>query len=722
MKLDKGFRVFVTVVFAVVFAVSPAAFAAYPVSAAKPELTFPSIDSDSKVTSDVNGVKISFESDQEGTIIYYGECVSDTIEAKKGKNDITFKNVPEGEYDEGDCKIRIFNNSGDISDTIDVPEFTVDKTSPKLSLAEGIDSPLSTAPVVKLALSEDADKLEYDGVCDSSTTTATAGTVSLTLRKASDKSDLPSGTYSDCTVVAMDEAGNKSSEFRIPEFELILAGDVFINQTGVVEDPTGDLADEGARVITVFTSHAGELYSTTPTACLPHPNKLDKGYTKIHLSLDDVNFSAGSGCDLRFDVELGGTTQSATLVVGAGTAAKLPNLSAAADGVDPDITESTADLVTQDNGSTVGFRFTSDEGGTWRIQTSGTCSDTIDAAGVVPLNNIVVPGSNTVIFETATGGIADGTYGQTGAECDIQITDLTGNSTTINMPEFTINDNKGPNVTITKGPVSPVTSAGAAGGDVVVRFTSDEFIATANIIEAKVDLDGDCFDTDENPNWAFADLGISNSLATPTTDIVTTARSTDMSVYNTLTLTGVSNGTYSNCQVRFEDAAGNRSNTLNIPSFTVGQSGPELTDASFSAGTVKNPVTLEFESDKSGTFNFTDATGAVDSDSPCRLDGKVENLPLKSGDSVIVVDNMDTGAATCYITGFDSEGRASSPLAFGPFTVGEDDDPDIKSSGVVDPNTLTYKFTSETGGDITYDGFCSSTTTRAVKGGKYYSI
>ncbi|MCA9386822.1 hypothetical protein KC669_02185 [Candidatus Dojkabacteria bacterium] len=727
MDKSKRFSTVLTLVLTVMMAVTPAFVMSVSVSADAPELSFADIPGDS-VTSDPNGITMTFESDQAGYIIYRGQCVSDTIEAVEGENSVTFKSVPENVYAEGDCNIHVFNEEGEISDALAVPAFTVDATAPKLSLTSVIDTPTTdSTPDVGIFLSEAADELTYEGECDSAATSATAGATTLTLRSADLEGAFESGTYTGCKVVAVDEAGNSSDALTIPSFEVILTSEIYIIQTGVaLPSASGSsystFADDSTRVVSLNVSHAGEIYAdATSDECYPYPNTVTPGINKIMLTLDDLKYDDGTAdCILEYRVATGaGDVSAASIATAPITIANLPDLSAGTGTPDsnaPDIEEATATLVTQANGSSVGFTFTVDEGGTWAIVDdagAGTCA--VALTGLTPENNLVHPGVNTIVVQAADAGLANGTYGDGTNTCDIEITDGTtsANAATVNMPQFTISDSKGPTITITKPVVSPV----ASGAAVVFRFTSNEFVDAADIVEPDLLLSGDCFDAEVNTAWDdFAtDAVIDDEGASANEDIVTPGLT---KAYNTFTISAgeIDDGVYSNCKFRLKDAAGNNSNTVNIPTFTVGAAGPKLEDATYSAGTIDNPVSVSFTSDKSGTYSFTDVGGTVLPSSACKVMGYVSDLPLKSGSNTVTFDNMDDAAATCYIRGYDSDGRAGTILTFGPFTVDDDGDPKLSEVEEVDPTTLQYTFYSSTGGDITYDGFCASTDVYAKKG------
>ncbi|MDD5770067.1 MAG: DUF5011 domain-containing protein, partial [Candidatus Gracilibacteria bacterium] len=73
-----------------------------------------------------------FTSDEAGLITYSGSCSSVTSSAIIGPNTVTFNTLPEGTY--SDCSIIVTDFANNISNTLNVSTFTIDTTSPILTL------------------------------------------------------------------------------------------------------------------------------------------------------------------------------------------------------------------------------------------------------------------------------------------------------------------------------------------------------------------------------------------------------------------------------------------------------------------------------------------------------------------------------------------------------------------------------------------------------------
>jgi hypothetical protein len=89
------------------------------------DITPPTLTLVSGVSSPTDDVTPSmvFKSNEEGTISYEGSCFSTTNAAVDGDNTITFQTLAAGTYN--NCKIRVTDLSGNISEALVVPSFTV---------------------------------------------------------------------------------------------------------------------------------------------------------------------------------------------------------------------------------------------------------------------------------------------------------------------------------------------------------------------------------------------------------------------------------------------------------------------------------------------------------------------------------------------------------------------------------------------------------------------
>jgi len=89
---------------------------------------------------------------------------------------------------------------------------TTDTTAPVIAEINAVTTPTDdTTPNYTLSSSE-AGNITYGGSCSSRTTSATSGNNTITLVALND------GTYSNCTIIVTDSAGNVSNTLTITSF------------------------------------------------------------------------------------------------------------------------------------------------------------------------------------------------------------------------------------------------------------------------------------------------------------------------------------------------------------------------------------------------------------------------------------------------------------------------------------------------------------------------
>ncbi|MEO1305242.1 MAG: Ig-like domain-containing protein, partial [Pseudomonadota bacterium] len=89
--------------------------------------------------------QVSFNSDQDGKITYVGACTSLTVDAVNGVNTVTFDTLVDGTY--SDCQLTVTDPAGNVSETLDIPEFEIDTRVPSVTLSTAITSPTNVSPV-----------------------------------------------------------------------------------------------------------------------------------------------------------------------------------------------------------------------------------------------------------------------------------------------------------------------------------------------------------------------------------------------------------------------------------------------------------------------------------------------------------------------------------------------------------------------------------------------
>ena len=166
---------------------------------------------------------------------------------------------------------------------------------------------------------------------------------------------------------------------------------------------------------------------------------------------------------------------------------------------------------TPTNDSTPSYTFSSDEAGT--ISYGGSCSSTTLTA---------IAGNNSITLSS----LSDGTY----SDCTISVDDISGNTTTITMSSFTVDT--------TSPTLVEVTAVSTPTSDSTPSYT---------------------FSSDEAGTISYGGSCSSSTSAAIASD-------------NTITLSSLSDGTYSDCTINVTDTAGNISSTLTITSFTVSTS------------------------------------------------------------------------------------------------------------------------------------------------------
>ena len=96
------------------------------------------------------------------------------------------------------------------SDEDDIDEIlTTDTTAATLAEVTFVTTPTNDSTPNYTFSSDEAGTITYGGSCSSGTTSATSGNNTITLVSLSD------GTYSNCTIIVTDSAGNASSALSV---------------------------------------------------------------------------------------------------------------------------------------------------------------------------------------------------------------------------------------------------------------------------------------------------------------------------------------------------------------------------------------------------------------------------------------------------------------------------------------------------------------------------
>ncbi len=147
-----------------------------------------------------NLVAFGFKSTKAGSISYSGSCFGSTRNAIKGDHHILFVTMVEGSYD--DCAIQVTDSEGNTSDSLQVPSFRVDFTSPKLSQVG--DFRVQGRKVKMEIKASETGSLVFSGNCSGDLQHMKQGKSEVSISFPGD------GQYSDCKLTLTDSSGNTS--------------------------------------------------------------------------------------------------------------------------------------------------------------------------------------------------------------------------------------------------------------------------------------------------------------------------------------------------------------------------------------------------------------------------------------------------------------------------------------------------------------------------------
>ena len=155
---------------------------------------------ESPVLNENNLVSFGFRSSKAGTISYSGNCFGSTKNAIKGDHHILFVTMVEGNYE--NCSIQVTDSEGNSSDSLQVPSFRVDFTSPKLSQVG--DFNVQGRKVKMEIKASETGILVFSGNCIGDLQHMKQGKSEVSISFSGD------GQYSDCEVSLRDASGNIS--------------------------------------------------------------------------------------------------------------------------------------------------------------------------------------------------------------------------------------------------------------------------------------------------------------------------------------------------------------------------------------------------------------------------------------------------------------------------------------------------------------------------------
>ena len=537
-----------------------------------------------------------FNSTEAGTITYGSDCTSTTYTTASA-GDNTITFDTLAPDTYSDCTITVTDSAGNTSDTLEINTFEIDTTPPVISEITAITSPTNNDTPTYIFETDQTGTITYGGDCSSDTTAAASGsTTAITLNTLAD------GTYTNCTIIVTDTSGNQSNTLEIADFTIDTAAPALTTVTISSDNSTSTLAKVDDTITVNFTA-AGAITNITSTILGQTATITDLGSNSYTSTITAETGRTEGTVTFTIDYEELSPTNTATTVT-----AVTDSSSVTFDETGPTLTEITpvtstlTGIANITNDSSPEYTFNSTEGmGTF----SSSC---IDGSTF----QFYTTGEQTITLNT----LADNTYNG----CYVFGYDRAGNiSNTLTLSSFEIDTIK-PSLK----EITPITTP--------TNDTTPDYTFTTSEDISEILYFSDCSST-------------STSLD---------------SGENTITLEELSEGTYSDCDFIAVDKAGNLSTALDITSFEIDTTPPEISETT---------AIDTFTNDNTPTYTFTtDETGTIAYYGECTSSTTTAS---STGTQTIIFDNplSDGLHSNCEITVTDDANNTSTALEVTDFTV-----------------------------------------------------
>ena len=568
----------------------------------------PSLELVSGISSPTNQsvLSITVQTNESGTLGYFGSCSGTVSQLAVGTTDISFNSLSEGTYN--DCSLVLTDALGNISNALNLDSFTIDQTAPTLNLIQAVHTPTPDATPSFIVSASEVGTFQLSGSCTTSDSSIVSGENTITLNT------LTIGEYSGCSFKMTDLAGNETSaSISLPDFKIVNSTGLlaFYSFSGNAQDDSGNSMDgqvEGATLTSDRNANSNEAYAFDGVDDYISLASGFEDFTNGFTFASWVRFSDTTKTAQRL-IHLASDSNVESVYVGqlANTnkfvAESFANNSSSGSLTPPQTTNGEIQqdtwqhiAVTNDNG---GFQFYVNGA---MVSTTGSSN-----AGTSILRTQNFLGKSGFSNEDFFSGAMDEVFIFNRVLSSNEIHQLTG-----------IEDNDSP-------VLAEVVAIGTVTADSTPSYT---------------------FSANETGTLTFG------GSCSSTTDSITETGNI------TLEFSQLSDGTYSDCTLSLTDSAGNSSNLLSITGFTVDTTAPtiNLTSGIHSPSPDTTP-SFELNSNEAGTISFS---GSCTS----------SNLNITSGDNTVTLNTLALGTHTgCGFQVIDTVGNTSSSVSLGSFTI-----------------------------------------------------
>lgn len=199
----------------------------------------------------------TFNTTHGGSIIYGGDCSSETKIAEAGDNKIRFNTLTDGTYD--NCTIQVKDESGNTSSVLSISEFTI-KITIVLSQVVAVSTPAKTYTPVYTFNTSHGGTIIYGGDCSSDSKTASVGDNTISFNA------LANGTHNNCTIQIKDDRNYISDSLVVESFTVAWITKP-LNDTGQVYCGDSSYLDNtvGYEIVSASEVHNNDLECTLMT-------------------------------------------------------------------------------------------------------------------------------------------------------------------------------------------------------------------------------------------------------------------------------------------------------------------------------------------------------------------------------------------------------------------------------------------------------------------------
>ena len=202
-----------------------------------------------------------YNTSENGTISYGGDCSSGVANAFAGNNAFSFNALAAGTH--SNCTITVTDAAGNASDPLSVSSFTIDTTAPMLTEVTPAPTPSSDTTPTYIYSTTEAGTISYGGDCASGVTNAGAGNNAFSFNA------LAAGTHSNCTITVTDAVGNASAPLSVSSFTIIGAPTTLAATSGSGQSATISTAFTNPLVATITDTNGNPVPGITVNFAVP---------------------------------------------------------------------------------------------------------------------------------------------------------------------------------------------------------------------------------------------------------------------------------------------------------------------------------------------------------------------------------------------------------------------------------------------------------------------